>query len=243
MQNLNKYTAGLLGLLLTGSIISSCTKSFDEKISLQYDFSNSALVQVFLAVTNASRNYVYVDAQPVNGASLATGSVFPSTGPGFNVSGGVRNFVVRDTITGTTQVALSFAQNFQAGQRYTVFVYDTITSPKQKTVQTNIVIPSDTTCRIRFGNFVYNPNTIPAVDVFSFVRNQNIFTNINVTDVTDFIAYPSNSPIDTLYIRPTGTTTNLFRLPTSGLTQKRSYTVVYRGSDRGTRAASLFLNQ
>ena len=132
----------------------------------------------------------------------------------------------------------------EIGKSYTVFSYDTVNAAKQKTVVTPIVIPADTTCRLRFANFIYNPNAIPAVDVFSFNRNTNLFTNVAVTDVTSFVPYPSALLTDTLYIRPTGnTTTNLVKyVLTGGLTQKRSYTLVYRGSDRGTKIANLFAN-
>jgi len=232
-----------LPALAAALVISACTKNSDGVLTDSRDFSNSAIAQVYVATVNASRNYVYVDGNQVNGSSLISGSVFPASGPGFKVSPGVKAFLVRDTISTATQVPLSFAENFQFGKTYTVFLYDTINAPKQKTVQTDIVIPSDTTARIRFANFIYNPNAIPAVDVFSYSRNANIFTNVNVTDVTGFIPYASGLPLDTLYIRPTGTTTNLVKLSMTGLMKQRSYTVVYRGSDRGTRLASLFINR
>ena len=75
----------------------------------------------------------------------------------------------------------------QFGKNYTVFMYDTITTPKQKTVETKIVIPTDSTYRLRFANFVYNPTDVPGLDIFSFLRNANVVTNLKVTDVTDFI--------------------------------------------------------
>jgi hypothetical protein len=243
MKTILKYTTGLTGVLLSGMLLVSCTKTFDSKLNATYGNSGSSNVQFFVATVGASRNYVYVDSKPVNGAALVSGSLFPTTGFGFSVPTGMRAFLLRDTLTATTQPQLSFAQNMEIGKNYTVFAYDTITAVKQKTVETQIVVPTDTTSRIRFANFVYNPNIIPAVDVFSFNRNTNIFTNVNVTDVTNYIPYPSALAIDTLYVRTTGTTTNLLKIPiTGGITQKRSYTVVYRGSDRGTKNYTLFAN-
>ncbi|HRF19398.1 MAG TPA: hypothetical protein PK977_14580, partial [Chitinophagaceae bacterium] len=102
-------------------------KSFDEKFKEQDDFSNSSIMQVYVATVNASRNFIWVDANRINGASLTTGSVFPTTGFGFNVGGGLRNFLVRDTLSTSTQVPYSFAENLQAGKTYTLFMYDTIT--------------------------------------------------------------------------------------------------------------------
>ena len=239
MNYLKKYKAGLAAALFTVMLI-SCQKSFDEKITLQSDFSNSAIVQVHVATVNASRNYLYVDANQVTGALMTSGSVFPTTGTGFAVAPGPRAFLVRDTLRTATQVPLSFAENLQVNKRYTIFLYDTINAPKQKTVETTIVTPTDTTCRIRFANFIYNPAAVANVDVFSFSRNANIFTNIAVTDVTGYIPYASRVSVDTFYVRETGTTNLLYKSSMSNLTEKRNYTFVYRGSHRGTKTSTLF---
>jgi hypothetical protein len=244
MKLINKLILGTTCLLITGVTLVSCTKKFDSKLSLTFGNEKSSNVQFFVATVGATRNYIYVDSKPMNGSGMSSGSIFPGTGYGFSVPTGMRSFLIRDTLTATTQPQLSFAQNMEIGKSYMVFAYDTITTVKQKTVETPIVIPSDTSCRMRFANFIYNPNAISAVDVFSFNRNTNLFTNVNVTDVTGFIAYPSGLLADTLYVRPTGnTTTTLYKLTiTGGLTQKRSYTLVYRGSDRGTRTSNMIAN-
>ena len=240
---------GLIGLLSVGLVI-SCTKSFDEKTVQQTDFSNTSQVRVFLATVNASRNYVYMDNNALTGAALASGSTFPSTSAyAASIPAGLRAFLIRDTLGTSMQVPLSFSTNMQVGKNYSIFVYDTISSPKQKTVETRFQIPTDTTVRIRFANFIYNPTIVPAVDVFLFSKNANIFTNVNVTDVTDFISYsipvytlPNTS--DTMYIRETGTNVNIIKIALGGVfTQKRSYTLVYRGSHRGVRTASLYTDR
>ena len=240
---------GLIGLLSVGLMI-SCTKSFDEKTVQQTDFSNTSQVRVFLATVNASRNYVYMDNNALTGAALASGSTFPSTSAyAASIPAGLRAFLIRDTLGTSMQVPLSFSTNMQVGKNYSIFVYDTISSPKQKTVETRFQIPTDTTVRIRFANFIYNPTIVPAVDVFLFSKNANIFTNVNVTDVTDFISYsipvytlPNTS--DTMYIRETGTNVNIIKIALGGVfTQKRSYTLVYRGSHRGVRTASLYTDR
>ena len=248
----------LIGL---GLAFQSCVKSIDSKAPENSNFGNSAIAQVYIATVNASRNYVYIDGSVVNGSVMTSGSLFPSASYGFKVSPGIKAFLVRDTLSATTQVPLSFAENMQFGKNYTVFMYDTITSPLQKTVQTNIVIPSDTTARLRFANFVYNPTAIAAVDIFSKKRNANVFTNVQVSDVTEFIPYAS-ALSDTFYIRPTGTTTNLQNFnpaPSPGAwgdiiailnpVAKRSYTLVFRGGFRAStttnstvRTLSSFVN-
>jgi hypothetical protein len=234
----------LIAAVTTGAIITSCEKTFDDKTPGQTDFQNSAIAQVYVATVNASRNYVYMDGIQVTGSLMTSGSLFPSGASGFSLNSGLHSLLIRDTATTTTQVPYTFAQNFAGGNRYTIFLYDTITAPKQKTVVTDIVVPSDTSSRIRFANFIYNTSALPAVDLFSHVLNRNIFANVSVTDVTGFIPYPSLLPVDTLYVRETGTMNQLFKLTiTGGLVPKRSMTFAYRGSFKGTtRTLSAFYN-
>ena len=245
MKSIRIYALGIIALLTTGVLVSSCEKSFDEKTVQDRDFSNSSLIRVFVATVNASRNYISVDGKPINGAGLASGGIFPSAGVyASNIPAGFKAFLVRDTLTATTQIPLSFSENMQVNKNYTIFLYDTINSPKQKTVETKYEIPTDNTCRIRFANFIYNPTIVPAIDIFSFSRNANVFTNVAVTDVTNFISYATDILTDTLYIRETGTNVNIAKLSIGNFfTQKRSYTLVYRGSHRGTRAATLYTDR
>ena len=197
MKSLKIYTYGITSLL-TVVLFISCTKSFDEKTVQQKNFSGSTIAQVFIAMVGAAGNTVTVDAVPVTGAPLITGNLFPTTGYGFALVPGVRAF----TIAGTApQVPITFAETMQPGKHHTIFIYDTITSPKQKTVVDNIVIPTDTSSRLRFANFIYNPFAVPAVDVYSFNRAANLFTKLPVTGVTEYLAYPSRLPVDTFYSR------------------------------------------
>jgi hypothetical protein len=226
----------IVPMLVSGLLLQSCKKQKDMVVTEQTDFTNSAVAQVYVATVNASRNYVYVDGNPVSGALLTSGALFPASGPGFKVSPGIKAFLVRDTLTATTQVPLSFAENMQFGKHYTVFMYDTITAPKQKTVEDNIVAITDTSARIRFANFVFSKVEIPAVDIYSARRKANIATNVQITGVTNFIPYETNVS-DTFTIRHTGTTTDLMN---TGVTtpirviltprEKRYYTLVFRGS-------------
>ena len=239
-----KWAAG--STLLLAFMLQACIKEPSTSLTTQNDFSNSSLIRVFIATVNANRNYIYMDGKPLNGSALTSGGMFPAAGIyASNIPPGVNGFLVRDTLAATTQIPLSFAENMQVNKNYTIFMYDTITTPKQKTVETRYVVPADTSCRIRFANFIYNPSDVPAIDIFSFTRNANIFTNVPVTGVTDFIAYATNLATDTLYIRETGTSTNIIKvtLSSSTLNDKRSYTLVYRGSHRGTRVATLYTDR
>lgn len=230
-------------IVLVSFISIACNKANNERIAaFETDLDNKSVVQVAVATVNATRNYLYVDSKQITGATLSSGSIFPvsATGVGFNVEGGFRSFLVRDTLSTTTQMPFSFAESFNVSTHYTLFLYDTITAPKQKTVKDNIVIPPDTTCRLRFANFIYNNAAVPNVDVFSFNRNANIFTNIAVTDVTEFIPYPSRLPADTLYIREAGTMNLLLKQSIGVLTPKRNYTFLYRGSFKGTKTFTFY---
>jgi hypothetical protein len=157
------------------------------------------------------------------------------------VPGGLHSFSIADTLATTTQRPLTFAATLDPGKHYTIFTYDTITAVKQKTVETKIEIPSDNTARLRFANFIHDVNAVPPVEVFSRKRNEVIFTNVNKTEVTEFIPY-SSLVNDTLIIRATGSTTTLAQFNGFFPTQKRSYTLVYRGSHRGTKVATVFAN-
>lgn len=246
MKSLKIYLYGIVGIISAILILPSCTKSFDEKVVQQRDFSNSSLIQVYMGTVSATRNYVYVDTKPITGSALSLGGVFPSIGFAASIPGGFNAFLIKDTLSTSTQVPLSFAENMQVGKYYTIFMYDTINSPKQKTVETNIVVPADTTARIRFANFVFSKVGVPAVDIFSKVKNANVFTNVSPTEVTDFIPYAS-AITDTFLVRETGTTNQLAALNGLYPTEKRSYTLVFRGRYQTTsgtiaRTLSSFIN-
>lgn len=230
---------------LVAGLAWGCRKDKGKEVALENTtFSDKSFIQVYNAVTGSSRNYVYVDGSAVTGATLSLGGLFPSTPATFNVTNGFREFLIRDTLSTSTQFPLSFAENLQAGRYYTIFTYDTTTTAKKKIVTNNIVIPNDTTARLRFANFVYSPNAIPtSFDIYSVKRNAVIFSNVNVTEVTDYIPYAS-AATDTFYIRPNGSSSNLQNVDTTGKptildirsvltpTRLRSYTLVFRGSYR-----------
>ena len=241
----NKIVLAAAALVSMAAI--SCTKSFDEKIEVKTDLSGNSTVQVYLATVGASRNYVYVDAKPVTGAALTSGSLFPASGIGFSVPSGLRDMMVRDTLSTTTQTQLAFANNLQPGMGYTVFVYDTINAVKQRTVQTTLVVPSDTSCRIRFANFAYNGLAVtPSVDIVSTGKNEIVATNVPYTGVTEFIAHPTGLSGEGFQVREAGTSNILATVTSVSLVAKRSYTVIYRGSHRNStstgRAVSVFIN-
>jgi hypothetical protein len=61
------------------------------------DFNSKALVQVYNGTLLSARNFIYVDGNAVNGASLGYGGIFPSTPSNFSVTSGTRAVLIRDT--------------------------------------------------------------------------------------------------------------------------------------------------
>ncbi|MBC7949555.1 MAG: DUF4397 domain-containing protein [Chitinophagaceae bacterium] len=224
-----------LGVVAMAALYQSCTKTnFKRVANTNDDFNNKAQVQVYNATVNTTRNYVYADGVPLTGAPMvytqttATNAAHTGSGLIFLLNPGVHAFSIRDTLITSTQPPLNFAVNLDANKFYTIFTYDSTNAVKQKMVETEIVIPSDSTARVRFANFVYwRTGTPPAMDIFSKRRNENIFSGVTYTQVTDFIPYASTTS-DSLIVRQAGT---MIALDTAvfTFTPKRSYTLVFRG--------------
>ncbi len=233
------FLAALATLLLN----LSCTRETPQVAPLDNTLGTKAAVQVFSATVKATRNYVYVDNLPVSGAAVAFAGVFPGTAYAFTTASGNRSFLIKDTLATSTQVPLTFSQTLDAGKSYTIFTYDTITSVKQTTVLNTITVPKDTSCMLRFANFIYNTTAVPAIDVYSYRRGATtpVFSNVATASATAFIPYASGLT-DTLYLYNTGTTTPLLaKFFITSMTPTRSYTAAYCGSYKAaTKSLSLF---
>lgn len=245
-------------LVITSFAYSACTREIPQLTAKETDLNTAATLQVFNATVKSLRNYVYVDGTPVSGAVFASGGIFPNTAYGIKLASGMHSILVKDTALVTTQIPLTFSQSFDAGKSYTTFTYDTITSIKQVTLVNNIVIPTDTSSRLRLANFIYNASAIPNVDVYSFRRiagtpvflngspvfagNTPIFGNIATNTITDFMPYPSGLS-DTLYVYATGTITPLIvKGVIQSLVPTRSYTTALTGSFKAVKAIGTFAN-
>jgi len=216
-----------LAAVITAGLF-ACKKEVETYLPEQTDLSSKAYIKVYNSVINTSRNYVYINNVPVTGAALAYGSLFPSVSYYSAIDAGNKDVLIKDTLITSTQKPISFTSLFDAGSNYTIFTYDTVNNTKYIVTKDNIQQPTDTTSRLRFANLVYSKTAVPNVDIYSIKRKENIFSNVPVASVTDFIPFSSGIP-DTLFVRATGTTTNLTQLNGINNTQKRSYTVVFRG--------------
>jgi hypothetical protein len=242
MKSVKKIIAAL-GILAACSFYISCSREIPGVAGFNADSSNAATIQVFSATVRAARNYIYVDGIPASGVALAYGGIFPATAYSIKVTPGLRLITIKDTLSTSTQTPINFSQQVALNKSYTIFTYDTVTAAKQLTVTNNIVIPTDTVAMLRFGNFIYNTTTVPAIDVYSFRKGAAapVFSNVATTQVTDFIRYQSGIS-DTLYVYATGTTAPLLvKQLIPNLTPGRSYTSVYNGSFRGTKQVSTFV--
>lgn len=231
----------MLTICLSGFIalgFASCEKEKDYagRLNLQVNplpSASQASIQYYNSTLNSVRTYVYVDNILASGTATtyATSPLYPGTSPSYiTVSPGSKTITIKDTLATTTQPAVSVTGNLEAGANYTVFSYDTLNKAKALLVKDNIVVPTDTTSRVRFVNLIYSATAVPNVDIYSVRRAQNIFTNVAVNGITDFIPFFAASPItDTIHVRATGTTTNIASLNGFNPTRQRSYTLVFRG--------------
>lgn len=236
--------------LVTALAVMGCAKDTGapRRATEDMDLGNKAMMQAYFATVNANRNAIYVDGALTSGAVIASGGVFPTaaTAYAFALTSGVHTLQVRDTLRTSTQVPLTFPVDVMPTKNYTIFLYDTISSPKQKMVETKINTTDDGMARIRIANFVYSKVDLPGIDIYSAVQKQNIATNVKITDVTEFMPYPVNVA-DTFTVRLTGTTTDLVNVGT-GTNQlirviitpraKRHYTFVFRGSYTSTASTA-----
>lgn len=215
-------------VLVSAIVVVSCKKEFDKLIVENTALQDKALVKLFNSTISSQRTYMYIDNVPVTGSLLGYGGTFPSTGYASALTPGNHTILIRDTVTTSVQPPLSFTANLVAGKNYSVFTYDTVNSIKYVLTEDEIVIPTDTTSRLRFTNLIFSKTPLPNVDLYSSVLAKNLFTNVAIAQVTNFISFASKRN-DTLYVRATGTTTNLTPMFIVNPTINRSYTVIYRG--------------
>ncbi|MEY3323971.1 MAG: hypothetical protein RLZ11_285, partial [Bacteroidota bacterium] len=70
---LSRYVLIAIAITAGTLLLQSCQKSFDKKLAADYYTGTGSTIQVFVGTVGASRNYIYVDGQPVNGSALSTG--------------------------------------------------------------------------------------------------------------------------------------------------------------------------
>src|SRR5574338_257709 len=147
-MNFNKIIRNGCGMMAAALMLASCTKDNGNttRANEMKDFGNLARVQIYNAALGTARTFAYADAERLNGAAfIYSTSAHTGSGLTYAVMPGLRAFVVRDTLGSSIQPQLSFAEDFQANKNYTIFLYDTMSAIKQKTVMTDIVKTNDNT--------------------------------------------------------------------------------------------------
>ncbi len=234
------HKSSFIILLVLGyaSYFVACNKEEERMIDENLDLSGKGIIKIYNATLGSTRNNIYIDNIPITGTTgtYAFSSAFPSTVYGIAVEPGNRAIQIKDTQTTSTQKPIDLMASIAAGKNYTIFTYDTLTQAKAKIVETAIVT-SDSS-RLRFANFIFSTTPVPNVDVYSVKRQENIFTNVATTQVTDYIPF-SSFRNDTLYVRATGTTANLTPVFGFSPTRERSYTIVFTGRYQTTGATGI----
>lgn len=229
----------LLTIILLVFACVACEREFDETIVENNDLNGSALYKVFNLSPGSKGTMVYVNDSVRSGAALAYGLTFPSSGTGFTLAGGTRNITVRDTFSSTIQPPINESVTVENGRRYYLFLYDTVNAIKRAILASEAGRPLDTSALLSFGNFIFSSTPVANVDLFSVRLNRNLFTDVTIGQVLDFIPYPSNT-VDTLIVRTTGTSVTLASAPFQAA-EKRSYNLVFRGRYQTTTPATAAL--
>ncbi len=207
----------------------------------------------FLKVVDASPNFrqvfkgsdsfnIYVNGVKINGSQLTYNSIFPvSTSLYAAVPAGPQS--IRITVNGRVNpdsITLgSFNKTLEAGSYYSFIITDealTANESRQMFIKDNFALTDTNNFTLRFVHAVLNDPV--AVDVYSYRRATNIFTNISPASATPFLNFSYTVPLslstDTLSVRATGTQTDIAKVFVNVansifLNRGRAYTVLYKG--------------
>lgn len=220
----------LLTLFVTSLVVSGCSKAFDDPTLRNDDLSGLATIKVFNAAMGTQRNNIFIDGVRQMRTAFAYGTTSPSHSGdlGFALTPGVRSFIIRDTLTTSTQPVLNFSIDARAGKSYSVFMYDTIATTKQIFVENDYTVPSGGQSSYRFANFVYSKTMLEPVKLISKSLGGEVFSSVPVTGVTAYTNVQGGVS-DSLFIH-NAVTNQLLTSFTFTPTPGRVYTLVYRGS-------------
>lgn len=229
----------LQSLLFTGSVLvfCACSRNIHDTQIKESDLSSYAQGQFINLSIASNRSAIYVNNNVLNYATIAYRGQFPTLpNTSFIINSGVQTLTIRDTLATAVQPRLSFTYDFTPASYYTIFLYDTVNQAKQLIVPTKIVIPSDTTARVRFAHFSYLPGAAPAIDIFSKLRNENVVSGLQYTQVTDFIPYATVA--DSFFVKQTNNPSIILDTLVFTPARKRSYTLAFRGRYRTAESAA-----
>jgi hypothetical protein len=258
-------------------LLSACKR--DYKGIAGYSPLDSSMA--YLKIVHASPNFrqvfntrdtfnVFVGGQKINATALTYNGIWPLsvnssttsiTATYAAVAAGQSQ--VRLSVPGATNpdsaTILTLTKSLMPGRFYTLLVTDSVQLNADSSrifIQDNIPMTLPGFINLRFVNAVMNDTTGKNVDVVSYARNANLFSNYKPGTASPFALLNFNqSVIDTLYVtRPAASGTPisqrivLAKLPLnasvlgSGAQDRRSFTLYYKGDGNlasGTKARSL----
>ncbi len=244
-----------LAAVVAAGILAGCDKELQEDAPAQL-LTNEGNAQI--KVVHASPNFTTVTGQPeafnfivsgakVNSAAIAFSGLFPAQNTGYmGITSGLHWFKIsRGGVNTTDSITIhTFQKLIEPGQKYSYIVTDSLKSTNEARTMLltdNFNQPVPGNYAVRFVHAVTSDTVGKNVDVYSFRRKANIFTNVKIGTATGFIEYgPAGT--DTLSVRRSGTTNELTRFNGIPFASTRVYTVIYKGlttATTGTKARSL----
>ncbi|MEO8820599.1 MAG: DUF4397 domain-containing protein [Ginsengibacter sp.] len=229
----------------------------------------------FLAIIDASPNFSLIFGQPdsfnvfINGKKISGftatahdpymsfGSTFPSTTSGFGyiaVPSGPQQ--IKLTVSGVNNSdsipIATFNKTFESGKQYTFMITDNIKSDRDSSqifVEDDYTFPPTTGYyNLRFIDAVVDDTA--AVDLYSYVTNSAIYSNVQPDGLTGFTQFGANlQTTDTFYVTRHDPAADHANTPLSGRTvlakmafqagTQKSYTVYFRGDIDSTSKAKM----
>lgn len=241
----NKIKTAVLALSMI-SALSACDKELDNKLKSN-NLNAVAFVKLvhvapgFRQVFNTADTFNwYIDKNKESGATISYNSGYPALTSNINtyatVPAGDHVFRLTKTgnVAGTDPVSiLEFPRTLEAGQKYSLLLTDSIirnSSYDNIWLEDNFSIPDTGKFSLRFVNALMNDTAGAQVDVYSKRYASNIFSNVPVKGVVEFMQLPYTTLSDTLLVRRAGTENLLTTFNTASFSRRRVYTLVYKGS-------------
>jgi hypothetical protein len=195
--------------------------------------------QVFNSVDNFNVLVGAINSQRM-AASMTYNSAFPANTINTNtyaaVPAGAQDIrlVRRGTVNIDSTTIAVIPKNLVAGGYYTLIITDSLTSnPAYSKIwsQDAVIWPLDGNYSIRFIHAVMNDTAGKFVDIYSARNAGNIFSNVSMGSVSNFVTLPRTTTLsDTIIVRRAGTTQELARVNGVAISNRRVYTIIYRGN-------------
>jgi hypothetical protein len=177
----------------------------------------------------------YNSAFPVNTTNVDTYAAVPSGAQDIRL-------VMKGVVNIDSATIAAFPKNLVAGNYYTLVITDSITSPPaaSKIFSEDAVFwPVSGIYSLRFIHAVMNDTAGKTVDVYSARKAGNVFTGVAPGTVLNFADQTYSNVPDTIIIRRAGTTQELARANGVSFSNRRVYTILYKGNTTITASTNV----